>query len=82
MFLPADIDTTNEAALESFYIHHFDVLAVIGISELNLPEDAAADIAHDVLMAALWQSPRITDVDTWLRSAMADGAHHYLRERK
>ncbi|MBC8130198.1 MAG: hypothetical protein H7Y08_07730 [Rhizobiaceae bacterium] len=78
MFLPANIDTDDDQ-LEAFYIHHLEALSAIAISEFHLPNDTAADLAHDVLVAALWQSPRITDVDIWLRRAIADSARKYVR---
>lgn len=71
----------HPADIESFYVAQVDALATMGINELSLSDECAADLAHDVLMAALGQSHRMpADTKAWLRGAMVAAARHTTRD--
>ena len=55
---------------ESLYHDHFDALTQLGVERFALPSEVAEQLAHEVLLAALHQLPRMPDARTWLMAAM------------
>jgi DNA-directed RNA polymerase specialized sigma24 family protein len=74
-------DDTDEGELKAIYRRHFDALKRIAVTEFEIPEPAAEELAHDILIAALKKPSRITDVTAWMHGAVACAAEWYKGER-
>jgi DNA-directed RNA polymerase specialized sigma24 family protein len=78
---PTNLDAADARELEAIYKLHFNVLSEMAVSEFHLPHGDAEELAHDILIAAIRSSPRITDLTTWLRGAVTCAAAEYNGER-
>jgi hypothetical protein len=78
MFLP---DTDDAGQLEALYIRHFDSMTRVATVRFHIPKEAAADMAHDILMASIHQSPRIKNAPRWFRGAIAYASRRYHSTR-
>jgi len=76
-----NIDTTDEGELRAMYRRHFDALREVAVTEFGIPEGAAEELAHDILIAALKHPSRITDLSAWLHGSVACAAEWYKAER-
>jgi DNA-directed RNA polymerase specialized sigma24 family protein len=72
-----NINTTDERELEAIYRRHFDALKQLAVTEFEIPEPAAEELAHDILIAALRRPSRITDLSAWMHGSMACAAEWY-----
>ena len=72
---------TDDVDFEALYTLHFDAMTKVATMKYRIPVDAAADLAHDILVAAIHQSPRIQNPTKWFRGAIKCASRHYLRGR-
>jgi hypothetical protein len=77
MFIP----DTEDVDLDALYTLHFDAMTKVATSKFKIPEDAAAEMAHNILIAAIHQSPRIQNPTKWFRGAIKIASRHYYRGR-
>ena len=75
------LQDTDDADLEALYTLHFDAMTKVATSKFHIPADAAAEMAHDILIAAIHQAPRIQNASKWFRGAIKNASRHYLRGR-
>jgi hypothetical protein len=61
----------DDEHLEAFLNEHFTALTGMAIGEFKLSEPDAEDIANDILLATLFNLPRIDDIKPWLAGALA-----------
>jgi DNA-directed RNA polymerase specialized sigma24 family protein len=76
-----NIDTTDDGELKAIYRRHFDALKQIAVTEFEIPEPAAEELAHAILIAALKHPSRITDLSAWMHGSVACAAEWYKGER-
>lgn len=82
MSRPTNLDTKSVRELQAIYKRHFAALSEIAIDQFHLPHTEAAALAHDVLLAAIHNAPRIPDLTAWLRGAITCAATARLGERE
>ena len=59
----------------AFYELHHPRLVEIATSELQIPEDEAVLLVHEVLLSVVLRLHTISDVEAWLNGALRSAAH-------
>jgi DNA-directed RNA polymerase specialized sigma24 family protein len=77
MFIP----DTDDVDFDALYTLHFNAMTKVATTKFHIPGDAAEKMAHDILVAAIHQSPRIQNPTKWFRGAIKLASRHYLRGR-
>ncbi len=66
--------------LEAFLDEHFTVLTDMAVGQFKLSEADAGDIASEILLATIFNLPRIDDIKPWLAGALAHAVQHQQAE--
>jgi DNA-directed RNA polymerase specialized sigma24 family protein len=61
----------DDEHLEAFFNEHFTALTDMAVGEFKLSRPDAEDIANDILLATIFNLPRIDDIKPWLAGALA-----------
>ena len=72
--------SANDASddLVAAYDGYATMLFAVAHDQFGLPEAAAADLAHEILLSLLRKPSCTTDVEQWLLGAMRIASQHYL----
>jgi DNA-directed RNA polymerase specialized sigma24 family protein len=57
--------------LEAFFDEHFTALTDMAVGRFELSEADAEDVANEILLATLFNLPRVDDIKPWLAGALA-----------
>lgn len=57
--------------LDAFFDEHFAALTDMAVGQFKLSEEDAEDVANEILVATLFNLPRIDDIKPWLAGALA-----------
>jgi DNA-directed RNA polymerase specialized sigma24 family protein len=61
----------DDEHLEALFNEHFATLTAMAVGEFKLSEPDAEDIANEILLATIFNLPRINDIKPWLAGALA-----------
>lgn len=62
--------------LEAFFDEHFTALTDMAVGQFELSEEDAEDVANEILLATIFNLPRIDDIKPWLAGALAHALQH------
>jgi DNA-directed RNA polymerase specialized sigma24 family protein len=68
--------------LEAMYKRHFAQLAKVAMTRYGVPQPAAEELAHNVLLSSLRHARRIRDLRPWLFGAIQYAARDYVGRNK
>jgi hypothetical protein len=61
----------DDKDLEAFFNEHFAALTSMAVGQFKLSESDAEDIANEILLASIFNLPRIDEIKPWLAGALA-----------
>ena len=71
-------DATADAA-KTLYTEYFSRLTTMAVRKFQISQDAAEDLAHELLMSTLLRQQRIPNLTQWLAGALEAAAKTYAR---
>jgi len=72
---------TGQRDLESLYRDHVGALSEVA-AELNLSQDTAGELAHQVMLAGIRRMDTVPDARAWLLAAFTAGAGAAVKETR
>ncbi|HYI09164.1 MAG TPA: hypothetical protein VEK57_08835 [Thermoanaerobaculia bacterium] len=73
-------DKPPDADEDAYYERYFPALVILGTQELQLSQEAAEALAHEVLMASIRHLETTEDIQLWLYQSMTAAAERLKAE--